>query len=155
MVQLTLKEVLARAITREIESQQLYTELSQKVNHGAAKEAFIELGHQEQGHQKLLERYQRGDIREGALSREQVLDYKITEKLDQPEAGRDMKLPDVFLMAANREKAAHEFYLGLAGIHPAGEIKRLLEDMAIQELGHKHSIEFLYTEVGFPQTDGG
>jgi rubrerythrin len=67
----------------------------------------------------------------------------------------DMNLKDVFLLAANREKASHEFYLSLARIHPAGKARRLLRRLASQELGHKHKVEFLYTEVAFPQTDGG
>ncbi len=66
-----------------------------------------------------------------------------------------MKLKDAFLLAANREKASHEFYLSLAAIHPAGEVKRLLKGLAAQELKHKQRVEFLYTEVAFPQTDGG
>jgi rubrerythrin len=66
-----------------------------------------------------------------------------------------MKLKDVFLLAANREKASHEFYLGLAQIHPDGGVKQLIEKLAAQELEHKQRVEFLYTEVAFPQTDGG
>jgi len=46
-------------------------------------------------------------------------------------------------------------YLGLAQIHPAGEVKKLLEELAVQELEHKQKMEFLYSEVAFPQTDGG
>jgi len=34
-----------------------------------------------------------------------------------------MKLKDVLLLAANREKASHDFYLSLAQIHPDGEVK--------------------------------
>ena len=103
----------------------------------------------------MLERYQRGEIKEGALSGDQVIDYRIAERLDQPEMSADMKLKGTFLVAANREKAAHEFYLGLAGIHPAGEVKGLIEELALQELQHKQKVEFLYTEVAFPQLDGG
>ena len=66
-----------------------------------------------------------------------------------------MKLQDVFLLAANREMASHTFYLSLAQIHPAGDAKRLLEELAAQELEHKQRVEFLYTEVAFPQTNGG
>ncbi len=120
-----------------------------------AKDAFLQLAQQEQGHQKLLEEYQRGELKEGTLSSGQVVDYKIAEKLEQAEVSPDMKLKDTFLLAANREKASHEFYLGLAGIHPAGEVKRLLKELAAQELGHKQKVEFLYTEVAFPQTNGG
>jgi len=155
VTQLTLNEVLDKAIQKEVESQLLYSDLGQKMDDQAAKDAFQELGRQEQRHQNLLEKYSRGELKGGMLSRGQVVDYKIAEHLDQAEISPDMKLPDVFLLAANREKASHEFYISLATIHPAGEAKRLMEELAAQELKHKQRVEFLYTEVAFPQTDGG
>ena len=155
VTQLTLKEVLGKAIQKEIESQLLYASLSEKMSDKAAKDAFQELARQEQGHQQLLERYLRGELKEGALSSGQTIDYKIAERFDQPEISPDMRLKDAFLLAANREKSSHEFYLSLAQIHPAGEVKRLLERLASQELEHKQRVEFLYTEVAFPQTNGG
>ncbi len=155
VTQLTLKEVLERAIQKEIESRHLYSDLSQKTTDEAAKDAFQELARQEQGHQQLLEQYLHGELRRGTLNRGQAMDYKIAEYFDQPEISPDMKLKDAFLLAANREKASHELYLGLARIHPAGEVKRLLERLASQELKHKQRVEFLYTEVAFPQTNGG
>ncbi len=155
VAQVTLKKILEKAIEKEVDSRLLYVSLSQKVNDEAAKDAFQELAKQEQGHQKLLERYLRGELKEGALSSRQFIDYKIAEQLDQPELSVDMKLKDVFLLAASREKVSHEFYLSLAQIHPAGEVKRLLEELAAQELEHKQRVEFLYTEVAFPQTNGG
>ena len=153
--QLTLKDVLQKAIQKEIESQNLYSELSQKIIDETVKDAFEELARQEQGHQQLLEQYLRGELNEGTLITRQVVDYKIAEHLDQPEISPDMKLKDVFLLAADREKASHEFYLGLAQIHPAGEVRRLIEGLAAQELEHKQRVEFLYTEVAFPQINGG
>lgn len=153
--QITLKEILEKAVEKEVNSRLLYVSLSQKVSDEAAKDAFQELAKQEQGHQNLLERYLQGKLKEGTLSRGQFIDYKIVEQFDQPELSIDMKLQDVFLLAANREKVSHEFYLSLAQIHPAGEVKRLLEELAAQELEHKQRVELLYTEVAFPQTNGG
>ncbi len=153
--QFTLKDILESAIRKEIDSQLLYTSLSQRVEDEAAKDACQELAGQEKCHQDLLESYLRGEIKEGALSPEQIIDYKIAEHFDQAEIALDMKLQDVFLLAADLEALAHEFYLSLAEIHPAGEVKGLLEGLADQELQHKHRVEFLYTEVAFPQTDGG
>jgi len=153
--QFTLNEILEKAIQKEIGSRLLYIDLSQKMKDQVAKDAFQELAQQEQGHQNLLEKYLRGELKGGTLSRGQVIDYKIAERLDQSEISLDMKLKDVFLLAANREKASHEFYLSLAQIHPAGEVKRLIERLAAQELEHKQRVEFLYTEVAFPQTNGG
>jgi len=153
--QFTLNDILGKAIQKEIGSRLLYIDLSQKMKDQVAKDAFQELAQQEQGHQNLLEQYLRGELKGGKLSRGQIVDYKIAEYIDQPEISPDMKLKDVFLLAANREKVSHEFYLGLASIHPAGEAKRLLEELALQELKHKQKVEFLYSEVAFPQTDGG
>ncbi len=153
--QLSIEGILEKAIQKEIESQLLYTDLSRRVNEEAAKDVLQSLVRQEQGHQKLLEQYLRGELKKGALSRRQAVDYKIAEQLDQPEISPEMELKDIFLLAANREKVAHEFYLSFARIHPDGEVKRLIEELAAQELEHKQRVEFLYTEVAFPQIDGG
>ena len=153
--ELTVREILEKAIQKEIESQQLYRHLSEKMTDGTARDAFRQLTQQEQGHQAFLEEYLQGKFKEGTLGREQALDYRIAEHLEQPEISPNMKLKDVFLMAANHEKASHDFYLELAGVHPPGQVRRLLEQLASQELEHKHKVEFLYTEVAFPQTDGG
>jgi len=153
--QLTVNDVLEKAIQKEVESQHLYTDLSQKMSDQAAKDAFISLLREEQRHQSILEQYQRGEIKGGVLNSGQAVDYKITEHLDQPEVTLGMELKDVFLLAANREKASHEFYLSLAEVHPPGQARKLLEELALQELKHKQKVEFLYTEVAFPQTDGG
>lgn len=155
VTRLTLKEILAKAIQREIESQRLYSDLGRKMTDEAAKDAFQEMRRQERVHQELLEQYARGELKQGALSTGQLVDYKIAEHLDQPALSPDMKLKEVFLLAANREKVAHEFYRSLAGIHPAGDVRRLLGELAAQELQHKQKVEFLYTEVAFPQTNGG
>jgi len=155
MTTLTLKKVLQKAIEKEIESRFLYTELSQKVESEVAINAFQKLAQQEQGHQSFLEQYLRGELKEGALSSGQVIDYKIAEHLNQPEIFPGMMLKEIFLLAANREKASHKLYISLAQIHPAGKVKKLLEELAVQELEHKQKMEFLYSEVAFPQTDGG
>lgn len=152
---LTVQSVLEKAIEKEIEAQHLYQDLSQKMTDAAVKDAFSQLFREEKGHEELLRKYLRGEIGVGGLKRDHVLDYKIAEYLDQPEITPDMALKDTFMLAANREKASHEFYSKLAAVHPVGGVKELLEQLADQELEHKRKVEFLYTEVAFPQTDGG
>jgi rubrerythrin len=153
--QCTLNHILEMAIQKEIESQHLYSKLSGKVTDDAAKDVLRQLSQQEQRHKEILEQYQRGDLKAGALGQEQSIDYKIAEHFDQPQISPDMELKDIFLLAANREMSSHEFYLTLARLHPAGKAKRLLEELASQELKHKHRVEDLYTQVAFPQTAGG
>ncbi|OGN99048.1 MAG: hypothetical protein A2Y58_00440 [Chloroflexi bacterium RBG_13_51_52] len=151
----TLKTVLDTAIQKEIEAQELYRSLYWKVVEDSARNMFLELSKVEKKHENLLRDYARGKLQEGALKSDHILDYRIAEHLDQPPVTPDMQLKDVLLLAANREKASHEFYISLAAVHPSGEIKKLLEELASQELEHKHRVEDLYTQVAFPQTAGG
>jgi rubrerythrin len=151
----TLQSVLEKAIQKEIEAQELYRNLSRTVTDDVARDMFRELSKVEKKHEELLRKYLRGELGEGSLKREQVLDYRIAEHLEQPPIKPDMKLSEVLLLAANRERASHELYLALAGEHPPGKVKTLLEELASQELEHKQRIEYLYTEVAFPQTAGG
>lgn len=153
--QFTLNEILEKAIQKEIGSHTLYSDLSCRMKDPASQNVFQELARQEKGHQTLLEKYQRGELRGGTLSKGQAVDFKIAEHFYQPEVTPDMPLKDIFLLAANREMHSHELYLALAEIHPPGEVKGLLEELARQELEHKRRVELLYTEVAFPQTAGG
>jgi rubrerythrin len=152
---LSIEDVLRRAIEKEIESQNLYTGLAQKMNEAAARETFQKLTRQEKAHQRLLEQLLLGEIGAGDLIKGRPVDYKISEHFEQPEISPDLELRDIFLLAASREKAAHELYLELARLHPSGEVNRMFSTLATQELQHKEKMEFFYTEVAFPQTDGG
>lgn len=153
--QLTLQEVLEGAIQKEIMSRFLYIGLRQRVKNPASKDAFQALAEQEEVHQQVLEDYVNGKLKEGALSCKLIVDYKIAEWLDQPEISPTMELKEVFLLAAKKEQAAHDLYQSLSAIHPNGHVKHLLEELACQELEHKNRVESLYTEVAYPQTDGG
>jgi len=153
--QFTLSEVLEKAVEKEETSRLIYENMSQRMQNPVARDAFQELAREEEDHQNLLEQYQRGQLKTGTISKEEMLDYKIAEHFNQPEISPDMQLKDVFLLAANREMHSYDLYTSLAAIHPQGEVRLLFEQLASQELKHKHRLEFLYTEVAFPQTDGG
>jgi rubrerythrin len=150
----TIQAILKKAIHRESESQALYASLSLKMKQDAAKDAFHQLVVEEKGHQEKLEKYLNGELK-GRLESGHVIDYRIAEKLDFAPLTPDIGLKEVFIMAANREKAAYEFYFGLAGVHQPGEVRSLLHHLGEQELQHKNKVEYLYTDVAFPQTDGG
>jgi rubrerythrin len=150
-----LEDLLKIAIQREIASQELYQKLARRVNRPGTQYVFDLLIRQEREHQLILEKYLHGGFTSGILELKQTVDYHIAEHFDQPDIKTDMDLSAVFLLAANREKAAHEFYLTLAAIHPPGNTRHLLEKLASEELKHKQEVEQMYTEVAFPQTDGG
>jgi len=155
MMKMTVAEVLKVAIEKETEAQCFYRDLAERSENKATKTALEALALWEQCHKEQLEQYQRGELGEGTLKPGEVVDYKIAEKLEQPQITPEMPLKDVFILAAEREMASHDFYMAFAAMHREGKIKILLEELAVQEISHKHRVEFLYTETAFPQTDGG
>ena len=152
---LTLKEILDLAILKEIEAQETYADLCGKAENQSVREAFQALILQEKQHQSVLEKYRSGSFKKGTLSLEHPCDFHIAEHFAEPRPTKSMSLKDVFLFAADREKDSHEFYIKLAHFHVPGEVRALLEKLASQELEHKATVESLFTEVAFPQTDGG
>jgi len=153
--QLNLKDILDVAVLKEIEAQELYAELCRGSESPTVREAFQALIRQEKQHQSILEKYRAGELRQGALRMEHPCDYHIAEHFAEPKPSAGMGLKDAFLLAADREKASHEFYLKLAHLHLEGAVKVLLYKLASEELEHKTVVEALFTEVAFPQTDGG
>ena len=153
--EITVQYVIDKAIEKEIEAQTMYHNLAEASRDEAAKDMFRQLTGVEKKHEDLLRRYLSGDLGEEGLKKEAVLDYRIAEHFYLPEMTPDMELDDVLLLAANREKASHELYKSLAGVQPEGKMRELFEDLAAQELDHKHRMEDYYTDVAFPQTSGG
>jgi rubrerythrin len=152
---LTLEWVLRKAVQKEIATWLLYNNLSRTLEPVAVREAFAQLSQEEKRHQKLLERYLKGEALAGELGKNQEVERNIAGHLEQPPIYPEMKPEQTFPLAAHREKAAHDLYMALAAIHPPGEVRTLFETMAAEELGHKQRVEALFTEVAFPQTKDG
>jgi rubrerythrin len=89
------------------------------------------------------------------LNLETPVDYNIVEHMEKPDIKKDIKSAEIYLIAANRELNAYNFYKGLADSHPAGDVKELLTKMANEELKHKEKMEYLYANTAFTQTAGG
>jgi|WetSurMetagenome_2_1015567.scaffolds.fasta_scaffold343445_2 rubrerythrin len=153
--QYTLDNILEKAIAKEIEAQELYSMMSGRVIEAFIRDELLGLVSYEKEHQAILEKYRKGGEKEDDLNLSQPVDWKIAECLDQPAVTPHMQLKDVFLMAANREKASYDLYRSLAELHSPGAVRTLFEQLAVAEAQHKSRVELLYTEVAFPQTDGG
>lgn len=151
-----IERVLRIAIRKEKEARSFYLELTGRVDDASAKQALEFLAGEEARHQEFLEKYLRGDIPEGALQLSEAVDYKIVEHPEEePDESGPLNPEKAFLMAANREKAAYDFYMDLSKLHPTGPVKDLLKKMASEEMKHKEKMEYLYANTAFPQTSGG
>ncbi len=155
MKSVTLKELIEKAITREIEAFDFYTKLEGKVQDPVAKDALKFLASEEKKHREFLESYRDGAISSAGLRMTEVIDYNIAQHMDRPDIKKDVNTQDVYLVAAHRELNSYNFYKGLSEIQPAGEVKDMLLKMANEELKHKEKVEYLYSNTAFPQTEGG
>ena len=155
MPEIILKEVIDQAILREEQAFAFYEKLMDTVADKVSQDTLAFIAKEELKHKEILERYARGELGQEALSLREVVDARVVEALGPPDATERLDQKDIFLVAAEREKASHEFYTKLAQLHPEGELKKLLSKLAQEELAHKEKAEYLYCNAAFPQTDGG
>ena len=151
----TLQSVIDLAIQREEEARNFYLNLSNVVQDKAARDTLKYLADEEAGHKAFLVKCKEEMSCDIVLRPDTPVDYKVAEHLKQPDIQKNMNSEEVFLIAANREINAHNFYKGLADLYPKGPVKELLLRMAAEEMKHKEKMEYLYANTAFAQTAGG
>ncbi len=146
------ESIIERAIKNEQEAYDFYMDLSCRIADKEAKDTLLFLAQEEKKHKEYLLQYRQAGFTGPARP---VIDYKVAENLVKPDIKKDIESKDVYLIAANRELNAHNFYKGLAELHPAGDVREMLLRMADEELKHKEKFEYLYANTAFTQTAGG
>jgi len=155
MSEKNLGNLIDIAIEREEAAHDFYTKLAEKVDEQTVKDTLQFLAKEELKHKEYLEGYRAGTVGPDTLRMSHVVDYKIAEHLDEPEAEARLDSKDAYLIAAHRELKSYTFYRALADLHPDGNAKEILLKMANEELKHKEKVEYLYANTAFPQTAGG
>ena len=74
------------------------------------------------------------------------------EAFGAPQFGAELSPADAFLLAANKERLAVEFYENWAKLYPEGEERRLLLHLADVERGHKVRVEAMFANAAFPES---
>jgi rubrerythrin len=155
MATVTTEEILKTAVRFEELSFSFYKRLQETVLDAMTKNTLDFLAREELKHKEFLEQYLQGTVSGPALGLAEVHDSKIIEAFKVPPVVPELIQKDAFLLAAEREKASYEFYSNLSQLHPEGPLKTLFKQLALEELGHKEKVEYLYVNAAFPQTSGG
>jgi rubrerythrin len=150
-----LQGVINLAIRKEEEAYEFYVDLKDLVEGKEAKETMGYLAAEEKKHKAFLVSYRDSGVSPDKLRLTTVVDYHVTEHLEQPSPSGKTTLQEAYLIAAHRELHSYNFYTALADIHPQGSARDLLIAMANEEMKHKEKVEYLYTNTAFPQTEGG
>lgn len=140
-----INDILDFAIAREQGAVDFYTRLASDVSNTEMRDIFLQFAKEEMGHKAFLMKVKK----EGAfdISSEKLADIKISDYLI-PEVKEVDKLtyPEALVLAARREKAAHELYKKLSGSVDDPNYARIFENLAIEELKHKIRFETEYDD---------
>ena len=150
-----LSEIIDLAIQREEEAYDFYMDIFNILEDPSIKDTVEFIAKEEKKHKAFLVNYREGEYGPDALRMTDVVEYKISEYLEEPEITKETKREDVYLIASHREARSHQFYTELANMHDENNVKEMLLKMANEELKHKEKMEYLYANTAFPQTAGG
>ena len=145
----SLENVFERAIDREQEACRFYEDVARKSNDPNVRETFQRLASEEREHERLLWK-SRGDATL-SLKFTAPPDLKVAEAEDMPELSTEMKPADAIRWAMKKELQSAEFYRGLARASSDDGVRSAYENLANMELSHKHILEILFVDTGYPE----
>lgn len=131
---LTSLEVLGIAIRSEIDAQNVYRELAERVSNPRAKERFYLLAAEEQQHQNLLERRYKEFFPDVPLKLPPTL---LPEIAATASLRKDLSLKDVLKIAIQTERESREIYLEAAEKLEDESGKAMLKFLADWEYNHQ------------------
>lgn len=143
------KEIIQYAIEREIEAETFYKDIVAKVSKPVLKEMFSDFAKEENKHQQILKGVL--DHKDGGSHFKKSCDYGISETVVKPTISDDMKLADVFAIAMKNEERAMKMYQYLAADSSSDSLRKLFEDLASMEQGHKFKMEEAYTDIAYAE----
>ncbi|NWF93424.1 MAG: ferritin family protein [Syntrophaceae bacterium] len=138
------EEVIRFAVDKEVEAFNFYSQGSQVVKHSGAKELFLELAKQEEGHRRLLENLDIKKIDQARI--EKIPNLKISDYMVDAELKPDLSYAEMLRIAMKREERSVKLYEDLKGANPDEDLKKLFTFLVQEESKHKLRLEKIYDE---------
>ena len=144
-----MSSILERAIANEEAAAAFYCRAAQRVSNPDTRKVLELLMHDEEEHKRIVE-----EFRSGArpLPKGTVQTATLAEAFGTPQFSTGISVADAFLLAANKERMAMEFYANWANLYPEGEERQLLLQLSEVERGHKARVEAMFTNAAFPES---
>jgi rubrerythrin len=136
--------IIQFAIEKEIEAFNFYINASRVAKYSGAKELFLELAKQEEGHRKLLENLNMEKIAKTRI--EKIPDLKISDYMVDAEFRPDLSYAEMLRIAMKREERSVKLYEDLRGSNPDEDLKKLFSFLVQEESKHKLRLEKIYDE---------
>ena len=141
--------ILDSAIQGEIEANQFYQQVADKVRDGYLKKLFLNLAEEEFKHQRILEAFRNDEHRMIHFAR--VTDFHLAETMDDVPLSIKMKPADAIALAMKKEESAMQHYSALADASRDEGQKQVFLELAAMERGHKVKLENAFVDIGFPE----
>jgi rubrerythrin len=151
MNSMNINKIFSVAMEREAEAREFYTVVAKGAAVPEVRKVFEQLAEEELGHYELLAKLQNDPSMPMKIVPPQQ-DYKVAESVALPKLSAAMKPVDAIAVAMKKEQQAVEFYRGLSSGTTDKQIKDMFENLANMELNHKHRLENVYVEIGYPES---
>ena len=143
-----MSSILERAIANEEAAAAFYRRAAQGVSNPDTRKVLESLMRDEEEHKRIIEEFRSGarPLPEGTAQ-----SATLVEAFGTPPFGTGISAADAFLLAANKERLAMEFYANWANLYPKGEQRQLLLHLSEVERNHKARVEAMFTNATFPE----
>lgn len=142
------KKILEMAINNEVEAYEFYLHAANKSQNSVLKGVFSELADEEMKHKRTLE----GFLNNQSLKLNfhvSAPDYKVADTIELPKLTNEMSFADGVGLAIKKEQEAMEMYQQFADASADTEQKRIFQELATMELGHKVRLEEIYVDTAY------
>ena len=130
----TLESIFLAALRSEVDSQEVYTTLANRVKNAVLKDRLKFLASEEEKHRLFLANAYKGNF----PGKELVIPGKSSVPMPQVNvADESIHISEVLLAAMKAEKVASEFYMEFSKRFDKGtELRKTLEYLSMMEEGH-------------------
>ncbi len=143
------EKILADAISAEIEAQQFYRDVAEKMTDAYLKEMFIGFAAEEKKHEEILRGFFTSIPEHLPFAEDR--DYGVAETVASPAVSPTMKPADAFALAMKKEEEAMKHYTALADGCTDPRQKQIFLDLAAMERAHKFKMENAFVDIGYPE----
>lgn len=147
-----INEILEFAISREVEANEFYTALADKVSNSAMSRLLKDLAEEELEHKTKLELevMKIGDVVKQAPrspDADETARLKISNYIVEDGGQFDMEYEDLLLLGIKKEKASFRLYIDLAEMIDDKQVHETLLEIAEEEARHKMRFEIEYDNL--------
>jgi rubrerythrin len=141
----TIGAILDFAIRNEEKAFELYSSMAENSKSSSARKMFERLALEEKGHKIKLERIRDGE-KWFSEPGKPIADLGIAETLEEMPREGEFDFQKALIFAMQAEKRAFQLYTTLASLADDNDLRKLFQDLAREEAGHKLRIEIEYDD---------